>query len=84
MIYKFFFKFNSFFKKVFAVRMGASLPIHYHWFLNSQPIGERGIYMLNHGDAYIMSEKTTGQDWKKKTIPTLRHATGCDKFTKIE
>jgi hypothetical protein len=70
--------------KVFAVRMGVSLPIHFHWFLNSKPIGERGIYMLNHGDVYIMSEKTTGQDGRKKTIPILRHATGCDKFTKIE
>lgn len=69
--------------KVFAVRMGESLPIHYQWFLQGVPIGERGIYMLNHGDVYIMSEKTTGQDWKKKTIPTIRHATGCDKFTKI-
>jgi len=28
-----------------------------------------------------MSEKAVGTDWKKKTIPTLRHATGSDKFT---
>lgn len=30
-----------------------------------------------------MSEKTVGTDWKKKNIPTLRHATGIDKYTKI-
>ena len=31
---------------------------------------------------YIMSEKATGQDWKKNLIiPTLRHAAGCSKYT---
>lgn len=30
-----------------------------------------------------MSEKAVGSDWKKKNIATLRHATGCEKFTKI-
>jgi hypothetical protein len=39
---------------------------------------------MNPGDVYIMSEKTVGTDWKKKTIPTLRHATGCAKFTTLK
>jgi hypothetical protein len=30
---------------------------------------------------YIMSEKATGYDWRKSSKLTLRHATGCDKFT---
>jgi hypothetical protein len=30
-----------------------------------------------------MGEKAVGTDWQKKTIPTLRHATGCSKFTTI-
>jgi hypothetical protein len=30
-----------------------------------------------------MSEKAVGTDWKKKVIPTLRHATGAAKFTTI-
>jgi len=25
-----------------------------------------------------------GFDWLKKKIPTLRHATGCDKFTVLK
>jgi hypothetical protein len=29
-----------------------------------------------------MSEKAGGSDWKKSNIHTLRHATGCDKYTK--
>lgn len=70
--------------KVIAVRLGESIPIHYQWFVRGSPIGTRGIFQLNHGDMYIMSEKTTGFDWKKKIIPTLRHATGCAKFTTIK
>jgi hypothetical protein len=37
--------------------------------------------MLNHGDLYVMSEKAVGQDWKRKVIPTLRHAAGAKKYT---
>jgi hypothetical protein len=28
------------------------------------------------GDIYLMDEKATGNDWKNKSIETLRHATG--------
>jgi len=69
-------------RKVIAVRLGASLPIHYQWYRDSEPIGERIKVELNGGDIYIMSEKAVGTDWKLKRIDTLRHATGCDKFTK--
>lgn len=31
-----------------------------------------------------MSEKATGNDWKKTTIATLRHATGCKKFVTLK
>lgn len=67
--------------KVIAVRVGESLPLHYQWFYQNKPIGTRAIISLEHGDMYIMSQKTTGNDWKKKTSYTLRHATGCNKFT---
>jgi hypothetical protein len=30
-----------------------------------------------------MSEKAVGFDWLKKITPTLRHSTGCSKFTGI-
>ena len=32
----------------------------------------------------MMSEKAVGFDWLQKKKPTLRHATGCDKFTVIK
>lgn len=33
---------------------------------------------------YIMSEKAVGYDWKKRKIPTLRHAAGADKYLIIK
>jgi hypothetical protein len=72
-------------RKVFAMRFGASeqAPLYYQWFQNSEPIGDRIQLVLGDGDMYVMSEKAVGFDWLKKKIPTLRHATGCDKFTVI-
>lgn len=68
-------------RKVIAVRLGASLPIHYQWYHEGAPVGERMVFGLDGGDMYVMSEKTVGTDWKCKKIHTLRHATGCSKFT---
>jgi hypothetical protein len=72
-------------RKVVGVRLGngESLPLHYQWFKNGEAVGKRIVLQLNGGDIYIMSEKAVGTDWKKRTIYTLRHATGCKKYTKI-
>jgi len=69
--------------KVVAIRVGQSPPIHYQWYFKGEPVGQRAILPLNHGDIYVMSQKTTGNDWKKKNIYTLRHATGGPKYTTI-
>lgn len=53
-------------KKVIAVRLGSSIPLEFQWFQNNKPLGERIRLSLNHGDLYAMSEKATGNDWKKK------------------
>ena len=69
-------------RKVVGVRIGySSMPMHYQWFHQGESVGERITIPLNAGDMYIMSEKAVGTDWKKKTIYTLRHATGAAKFT---
>jgi len=68
-------------KKVIACSLGDSRPIHWQWYYKSEKIGPRIKFTLNNGDMYIMSEKTTGYDWKKRNIKTLRHAAG-DKYTK--
>lgn len=68
-------------KKVIAIRLGSSLPIFYQWYHQSEQIGKKIKINLKGGDLYIMSEKASGHDWKKKSLYTLRHATGCKKFT---
>ena len=69
-------------RKVVGVRLGASMDLHFQWFLDGKKVGEAVEIPLNGGDIYIISEKAVGTDWKKKKINTLRHATGCEKFTK--
>lgn len=68
-------------KKVIACSLGESRPIHWQWYFKSQPIGERIKFTINNGDMYIMSEKTSGYDWKKRNLKTLRHAAG-EKYVK--
>ena len=63
-------------RKVIACSLGESRPIHWQWYQYSKPIGERIKFTLDNGVMYIMSEKTTGYDWKKRNIKTLRHAAG--------
>lgn len=69
-------------KKVVAVRLGDTMPIVYRWYYKHKQIGEDIILNINGGDIYIMSEKATGNDWKKSSKITLRHAAGCNKFIK--
>ena len=67
-------------RKVIAVRVGLSNTLAFQWYHENQPVGDKFVITLNHGDMYIMSEKAVGYDWKRRTILTLRHAAGCDKF----
>jgi hypothetical protein len=69
--------------KVIGIRLGSKMPLYYQWFFNSEPIGTKLKIDLDGGDIYIMSEKTVGTDWKKKSIYTLRHAAGCEKYTNV-
>merc|ERR1711971_766044 len=71
-------------KKVIALRLGQSIPLHFAWFYKWQPLGERCELMLNHGDLYAMSEKATGFDWKRSSICSLRHAAGAKKYLLIK
>ena len=71
-------------KIVVGLRFGSSMNLHYQWFHQGSPIGDRVVFNLHHGDLYFMSEKAAGTDWKKKKIPTLRHAAGASTYTKIK
>jgi hypothetical protein len=68
-------------RKVIALRLGASMDIHYQWYFKSAPQGKRIVIPLGHGDVYVMSEKAVGTDWKCRNRYTLRHAAGCKTFT---
>jgi hypothetical protein len=71
-------------KKVIAFRLGAKIPLCYAWYHDNEVVSDViTIDNLEHGDMYVMSEKTTGFDWKLKTKYTLRHAAGCEKYTTI-
>jgi hypothetical protein len=63
-------------KKVLCCRLGEDFPIHFQWYYKSEAQGEVMSFDLSGGDIYIMSDKAVGHDWKKKNIPTLRHAAG--------
>lgn len=67
-------------KKVIGLNIcdeGVEREIHWVWFKNSKPISDHVIIKLYNGDAYIMSEKASGFDWKQRKKATIRHAAGC-------
>lgn len=69
--------------KVLGVRLGNKpMNLCYRWYQRSKfkDIGKLFEIMLNPGDIYIMSEVSTGNNWKKKKIKTLRHCCGGDKW----
>jgi len=70
-------------KRVVAVRLGQPIPLHYHWFLRHVPVGTRVQLELQPGDMYVMSEKASGNDWRRSSVPTLRHAAGASKFLRL-
>lgn len=70
-------------KIVIGCRLGANMPLYYQWYKEGEKVGKLFEVELEHGDIYIMSEKATGFDWKKRKIFTLRHAAGSKKYTKI-
>jgi hypothetical protein len=68
---------------VIAARVGATMNLVFQWFYQGKPIQDPVTINLYHGDMYIMSEKAVGSDWLSSSIPTLRHAAGAEKYTRI-
>jgi len=68
-------------RKVVALRLGATMPLYFQWYYAHERIGDRIEIELEDGDMYVMSEKAVGADWKSSSFFTLRHATGCGKYT---
>ena len=64
---------------------GESRPfqMRWQWFHRGLPVGDPYDVSLRAGDVYIMAEKAVGADWRKSSIPTLRHAAGHKKYTSL-
>lgn len=71
-------------RKVIAVRLGQPMSLHYQWYEQSLPVEGHYAFNMDAGDLYVMSEKAVGTDWKKRKIPTLRHAAGCNTYTAVK
>ena len=70
---------------VICISIGCdNYPMRWQWFKDGMPVGESIDITLNCGDVYIMSEKAVGADWKLRSIYTLRHAAGANKYTGLE
>lgn len=63
---------------VIGVRLGATFPLRYYKFHNSKAIEGPWDFSFNHGDMYVMTNKAAGTDWKRRIIPTFRHAAGAN------
>jgi hypothetical protein len=69
--------------KVIGLRVGETMPLRYSWFYKHKVVGPHLDVLLQDGDMYVMSEKTTGNDWKKNSQYTLRHAAGSASFLSL-
>ena len=66
-------------KKVIGISLSTDdivREINWIWYENYKRVSEKKRVQLFNGDCYIMNEKSTGFDWKRKSILTLRHAAG--------
>ncbi len=69
---------------VICISIGCdNYPMRWQWFKDGMPIGKSIDIRLNCGDIYIMSEKAVGSDWKLRSIYTLRHAAGANKYINL-
>jgi hypothetical protein len=59
---------------VIGFRFGGSMSLEFQWYLRSKPVSANMLFMLNHGDVYLMSNFSTGFNWMTKKTLTLRHA----------
>jgi hypothetical protein len=70
-------------RKVIAVRLGATMPLHFQAFQYGRPVGPHTVIQLRHGDVYMMSEEAVGTEWKSSSKVVFRHAAGSAKFTDL-
>ena len=69
-------------KIVICLSLGASSTVRYQWRMprSSEHKHSPVDVVVNHGDIYIMSEKATGFDWKKRSRVRVVHSAGHSKY----
>jgi hypothetical protein len=65
-----------------GLRLGTPINLYFQWYHRTKVVSKRVKIKLKSGDLYIMSTKAVGKDWRCTSQLTLRHAAGCDKYTK--
>lgn len=67
-------------RKVIGMCFGAERQIGWRKYLDNKAISDTYKVTLRDGDVYVMSEKASGFDWKRRKIATWRHAAGGPKY----
>jgi hypothetical protein len=74
-------------KIVICCSLGRATTLRFYWRApkQSKPCSEPIDIALEHGvrDLYIMSEKASGYDWKRRSLHRLVHAAGGSKYIEI-
>lgn len=70
-------------KIVICLSLGGASTLRYHWRLpgSSEHTMDSVDLEVGHGDIYVMSEKATGHDWRKRSNVRVVHAAGSNKYT---
>jgi len=73
-------------KIVICCSLGTPTTLRFYWRSpNSSEVYKKPIDIeLKHGDIYIMSEKASGYDWKRRSKYRLVHGAGNEKYIKVE
>lgn len=66
-----------------GIRLGAPLELHWHWYENKHPLGQRVSVELEEGDVYVLSAEGAGAGWCRTRTPALRHAAGAPRHTEF-
>jgi len=70
---------------VICISIGCNnYPMRWQWFKDGMPLGSPIDIILNSGDVYIMSEKAVGSDWKLRSLYTVRHSAGAEKYISLK
>lgn len=69
---------------VACLRVGASMPMKFGMFHNSNMVGKSFQTVIKGGDLYFMSEEAVGAGWKYRSKYMWRHAAGAAKYLKMK